>query len=70
MIFAFQSFGFSVFSTKFGDHRYKDSHQLTGFTQEACQLFADDAAVVSQQLEPQLAFIRLLEKPVQLGAEF
>jgi hypothetical protein len=53
-----------------GHHTGKDREQFIRLAQEESDLFADNNAIVSEQLQPQLGFVRLLEQAIELRAEF
>ena len=52
---------FSQSAADFGDDRRKDADELVGFFMEKLGWLTAHAAVLHQQLQPQLRFIGLLE---------
>jgi hypothetical protein len=54
----------SAFS-EFGNHGCEDREQFAGFAQQPFQRIALDAAIIAQQFQPELRFIRLLQQTIQ-----
>ena len=51
---------------EFGHHARKNGHQFIRFPQKMANLVPGNAAIVAQQLQPELRLVRLLEQAFEL----